>query len=392
MNVLVRACPIVCAGLAVTAAVAGEPTATFEFIPDSLSANDMTPDGRFIVGEAAAGPYRYDRQTAEMLILAGANGATGVSDDGQVICGNLGGSGGIPQTAAVWTADTGWVAIGGFDTCGSLTTAYEISGDGTAVVGLAWEGCSGRGFRWTADGGMTMLENLANGGNRASVVSGDGTVVGGFAQGSFSRTPATWNDTTAGQLLDPPDGDILGEVHGMNDDGSVLLCEWDFKAHTWTEADGAQQIANGGLFVNWSGIPTDIADNGDIVGFDVFQTLRRAWIYTDGAMTQLDLWVEAHGGDVPNGTVLEVAQAISSDGTSIIGHGFFSGGWIVDITPAPTCTGDIDGDDLVTSTDLNALLAQFGQTGDDLSADLDDDGDVDSADLNTLLAAFGSAC
>lgn len=57
-----------------------------------------------------------------------------------------------------------------------------------------------------------------------------------------------------------------------------------------------------------------------------------------------------------------------------------------------TCPADTNGDGVVDSTDLNNLLAQFGDMDEGLSADIDGDGDVDSTDLNNLLAAFGTPC
>ncbi len=65
---------------------------------------------------------------------------------------------------------------------------------------------------------------------------------------------------------------------------------------------------------------------------------------------------------------------------------------IVDLcAPEPpiVCVGDLTGDLVVNSSDLNLLLAGFG-AGD--LGDLDGDGDTDSTDLNILLAAFGDVC
>ncbi len=55
----------------------------------------------------------------------------------------------------------------------------------------------------------------------------------------------------------------------------------------------------------------------------------------------------------------------------------------------PLCPGDLNGDFVVNSEDLNILLGAFGSTAD---GDLDDDGDTDSTDLNILLGNFGNAC
>lgn len=59
---------------------------------------------------------------------------------------------------------------------------------------------------------------------------------------------------------------------------------------------------------------------------------------------------------------------------------------------APPCPGDTNGDNVVNFTDLNTVLAAFGQTGQDLPGDLNADGVVNFLDLNEVLAAFGAAC
>ncbi len=55
------------------------------------------------------------------------------------------------------------------------------------------------------------------------------------------------------------------------------------------------------------------------------------------------------------------------------------------------CPGDTNGDNIVNFADLNAVLADFGNSG-DLAGDVDGDGTVNFADLNLVLSAFGSEC
>jgi hypothetical protein len=55
----------------------------------------------------------------------------------------------------------------------------------------------------------------------------------------------------------------------------------------------------------------------------------------------------------------------------------------------PSCTGDLDGDGLISSTDLNIVLADFGEPG---AGDINSDGVVDSLDLNIILMLFGTTC
>ena len=65
---------------------------------------------------------------------------------------------------------------------------------------------------------------------------------------------------------------------------------------------------------------------------------------------------------------------------------------IIDLTCAPSCAEDIDGNGAVELGDLALLLAAFGQTGSGLPADIDGSGEVDLTDLARLLAAFEQPC
>lgn len=58
------------------------------------------------------------------------------------------------------------------------------------------------------------------------------------------------------------------------------------------------------------------------------------------------------------------------------------------------CLGDLNGDRVVNSTDLNIVLTDFGCTAGpgNCPGDADGDGDTDSTDLNIVLTAFGTEC
>ncbi len=379
---------------------AGADTVTFEVIPGAGGANDLSPDGRYIAGQTLTGlPYRLDRLSGVMTVLPSPGlDAVAVSDDGGAVLGDMIDPMG-DEVAGIWTLASGaWTSLGYLPTglaCPSRSNGYELSADGSVAVGLSWvDGCDGRGFRWTQGTGMIELEGLANGANRASVCSADGTVIGGFAQGSFSRTPAIWDDTGAGQLLDPPSGDALGEVYGINDSGTILLGNWNGDAVMWGgPALERSVIGDGQILPGWTGIPEDIADDGTIVGFDFFGGNRRAWIQPRGTGPLIDLktYVEANGGIVPPGLILEVCQAISADGRTIIGHGFLTGAWIVTIDLSGNCPADVapsSGDGVVDVVDFLAVLAAWGATGND-PADVNGDGIVDVIDFLAVLGAWG---
>jgi predicted regulator of Ras-like GTPase activity (Roadblock/LC7/MglB family) len=374
-------------------------TVTFEKLTGAGSASDMSPDGRFIVGvgtfDEESGSYIWDTVLDTITVLPGPGGsAAAVSDDGTVVLGSMPDPDDpASEVAAMWTAASGWQSLGylpNAGACPSRSNGYELSADGSVAVGLSWDGCSGRGFRWTEATGMTELANLANGGNRASVVSADGSVIAGFAQGSSSRTPATWGAGGSGQLM----GLVTdqGEVLGMIEDGSVLVgtmytgsggalsaVKWSNPGVSgWT----VETIGAGSIIGGWAGNAMDMADDGTVVGFDALLGNRRAWIQPGGTGPLVDLrsWVLANGGLVPAGFNLEVPQAISNDGRYIIGHGLL-GAWRIIIQPdALSCTD---------WAEIEAAGCMTGPAGGPLPSgctlfDADADGDGDLEDFAAL--------
>ncbi len=61
------------------------------------------------------------------------------------------------------------------------------------------------------------------------------------------------------------------------------------------------------------------------------------------------------------------------------------------VAAAGECPGDTNGDGVVNFSDLNAVLADFGNSG-DLPGDVNGDGVVNFEDLNLVLSAFGTKC
>jgi len=397
--------------------VSAQVSATFQYIVEPInghattSANDITPDGRWIVGGLDTNGdlipdigYRWDSVNDVFTIIetdSSPNGVTeikAVSDDGQVLIGDLTGLPGseFEQEAGIWTESTGWVGLGWLPNagaCPSRSNGFELSADGTIVTGLSWDACNGRGFVWTEATGMLELENLANGRNRSSTMSADGTVLAGFAQGN-SRTPAMWNGITLeGELLDPTFA-AGGEFHGMRDDGSVILGTWAMGGTTFEAGkvvDGIpSRIAGGSLLPGWPSAAMDIADNETIVGFDYLGTNRRAWIQPLGAgdLQELVGYINSLGADIPPSTSLEVIQAISSDGKKLIGHTRIDGGWI--ITLEFECPADFTDDGELDFFDISAFLTAF--SANDPSADFTGDSAFDFFDISAFITAFTNGC
>jgi hypothetical protein len=88
---------------------------------------------------------------------------------------------------------------------------------------------------------------------------------------------------------------------------------------------------------------------------------------------------------VSDGFPLEVCQAITTDGSVIIGHSFM-GAWRV-LIDWP-CVGDLNDDDVVDVQDFLVLLANWGTDGP--GADIGEPYDeVGITDFLGLLAAWG---
>jgi uncharacterized membrane protein len=104
---------------------------------DNVSPQDMTPDGRVIVG-FDQGESRGFRRTAGGGVDALAFTPRAVSDDGRIVAGVVSFGGPL----ALWTEETGTVDIQqfltglGLDLTGwRLTEVTAISGDGTTIAG-----------------------------------------------------------------------------------------------------------------------------------------------------------------------------------------------------------------------------------------------------------------
>jgi hypothetical protein len=410
---------IVLASLVFASAAPASIIVTFQILPPpAFSANDMSPDGRWVVGQtdlngdfSPDGGYRLDTLTQTMTLLPVETlNAVAVSNDGKVILGDIpdpDDPDSTPDVAAIWREATGtWQSLGYLPNageCPSRSNGYELSADGAVAVGLSWDGCSGRGFRWTEATGMQQLQNLALGANRASVCSADGNLIGGFAQGTQSRTPAIWDGLLTGQTLDPS-YNARGEVFGINDAGTIMLGTWGTtepvnRAVKWTLGESGWQremLGTGSLgpAIQWTGIPMDIADDGTIVGFDFYLGNRIAWILLGGSPPYLDLkaFVNANGGSVPDEYPLMVCQAISTNGRFIIGHGQL-GAWRVTIDRLGdmNCDGRLDTDDI--DPFVQALLDPASyQAAHPLCpislADMNDDGAEDGLDVAGLVSGL----
>lgn len=314
---------------------------------------------------------------------------TGVSADGSTVSGAS--SYGVSEVAFRWTAATGSQALAHLSTT-TRSNGTALSGDGSTVVGWSINSSSGRSAtRWTSDGisnlGVLPAGSGANYDHRAIAANTDGGVVAGYYRNASSFRPFRWTSAGGMQSLSTANlptgiGDVM--TTGMSADGSVIAGGYSgfngaafSGAWRWTQSGGMQSLGNLGTTGTTSGLGIS-ADGSTIVGQSANQAFRwtsgggmvglgtfgtwansravavsgdgstivgwasssnsgASFVWTSaGGMQGLDAYLSGNGINVSQWSSLNV-QAISADGRTFVGSGYFGGqtvGFVATI-PAP---------------------------------------------------------
>jgi len=307
-------------------------------LPDQVFPSAVSSDMTVVGGLGQGGGFYWLPTSG--LVLIGGRQALATSRDGDRIVGEALDAGGRQQ-AALWLRGTEWRLLGSIapnaQPCDALLSlAIDASGDGKAVVGLAWDGCSiARAFRWEESTGMVNLgSTVADRSSRADGISGDGKVVVGFQELSFGFWQgARWVN---GQqtLFTGPEG-LVGQAFATNHDGSLVVGQvcrpgvsLDQSAWVWTERDGLQCLpvprlrpAIEGSFI---GRAQATSDDGRVIGGGhSFGLESEAVLWLDKQPVYLKDYLRDHGvpnafeGWVNTGTI----EGISSDGRVLVGFG-----------------------------------------------------------------------
>ncbi|MHC4845593.1 MAG: hypothetical protein ACYTCU_05470 [Planctomycetota bacterium] len=302
--------------------------ASIEFLSASTdTAYKVSADGTRVSGSASGGGFLWTSGGGEVLV-GGAQAAIGASDDGTVMGGtaNLGGGTG----PARWTSGTGWVALPflGVTGCPDFGTSYDISADGSTIVGLGWDGCSAMAFKWDATNGMVGLPQTGTSA-RSNAVSGNGQVVGGWQQFA-NRSPSLWlADGT--EIL--PDTTAVGEFQALSFDGSIAVGGMNkpggfFSEHMiWTAADGPTFLGSVAGFPGSSSFYSVNADGtvagggiGSVSPFDPNTANATIWSKDSGEVRLLEAVLAEQGVTIPADWNLQFVMGMSADGSVICGQ------------------------------------------------------------------------
>jgi probable HAF family extracellular repeat protein len=152
------------------------------------------------------------------------------------------------------------VGLGDFPGGPFLSSAEDVSADGSVVVGIGQREEGVRNwvaYRWTEVTGMVALGSLPGGDfecqSFATAVSADGSVVVGFASSDnspyrFDGEAFRWTESTGMVALgDLPGGEFQSAAYGVSADGSVIVGQGfsdagGHEAFIWNAVDGMQSL------------------------------------------------------------------------------------------------------------------------------------------------------
>lgn len=247
-----------------------------------------------------------------------------ISADGTAVVGQSGSANW--WEAFLWTFSGGLIGLGDLPGGLSYSRATAVSTDGTVVVGLSESGLGQEAFRWTQAGGMVGLGDFPGGyfNSVAHGVSADGSVVVGTGTTANGGEAFRWTETDGMIGLGELAGGLTYSLaYGVSADGSVVVGQSSstngIEAFRWTEAGGMVGLGdlNGGGFrsrargANFDG-SVIVGQGESINGSEAFR------------------WTEAGGmvglGDLPGGHFQSEALDVSADGSVVVGYGYSANG------------------------------------------------------------------
>lgn len=342
-----------------------------------------------------------------------ASQARGVSADGATLVGGGVGASGFRE-ATRWTGAGGFVPMslgfGATPVAGYISLMYAGSANGLAACGEnTYSPPPGGGppplpitqaVRWTLAGGLVDLGTLPGvtpgpaHTTSARGMSADGSVVVGYAADAGGVT-RPWRWTSATGVVDITAGLWSGQARGVSPSGLVVVGYRsdvsNSEAFKWTAAGGRADL---GLLAGYSSSAAlDVTSDGRrACGTAYGSGSNLAIVWDAGRGWRSVASVLASAGVSTAGWTLQFANAMSEDGTVIVGYGVNPLGQTDAFranVPLP-CRADFNGVGGVTVQDIFDFLAAYfaGQA----SADINGAGGVTVQDIFDYLALYFVGC
>lgn len=248
--------------------------------------------------------------------------AYGISPNGQFVVGHA--ANGTNRRAFRWSASGGLENLGTIS--GGLDSrAYGISNDGLTAVGYSIvPGGNSQAAVWTAGGGFQALPTSpidpfdVSG---AYSVSADGSRIFGDQEVDRQREVVMWTNGSPQFGLGPFEGQNRPTYSGaISADGSIATgyasIDGRFYLYRWTEEGGLENLGTSQVSPTALGIRgSALSHDGEvIVGYVGTSSNSQGFRWTRDAGIELL-------GDLPGGTVVSRANAVSGDGSIIVGRG-----------------------------------------------------------------------
>ena len=220
--------------------------------------------------------------------------------------------------ASAASAQPSFETIGYLPGTFQISHAFDVSADGSAVVGYSTRNGSSDAFRWTSQSGMVALPTLPGSGNyTATKVSSNGRyAIGSFATSSSTPGDFVWSEVDGmvaiGSLPGGRDDSTLatvgnnGMVLGSSSIGFTSTGASLNRAVRWTASGGleALPLPDAGD-IEFQSVAISTIDDGRIFG----RSASGAWLYSDDTGFEML--------DVPDGM-----NRLNSRGTFLTGRTF----------------------------------------------------------------------
>ena len=327
-----------------------------------------------------------------------AGGASGISADDSTVVGTF------VCEAFRWTDVDGMQGIG-FLPNGIFSSARGVSANGEMIVGWGREGIYEDGrlvgsgdpeaFHWTSSDGMQSLGFLPGGSSsRAFDISSDGSTIVGTAEDASGRVmPVRWTANGEVEQLEIPETSLSGFASAVSDDGAVVV-GGDIRNDDATEGIAGRWTADG-TFQSLGVLPGEVnsgvsgvSGNGSVI---VGGSGSKPIIYTEAAgMKLLASVLTAQGVDLSNWSELQYVLSISPNGRYVVGGGLNKDNDDAGFVAKLALWGDVNQDDSLDLLDIIPFVDVLVNNGFLYEADINQDGAVDLLDVQPFVALLSA--